>query len=362
MSHVKNKYENRGLSGLANLGNTCFINSCLQILSHTYELHDLFDNAENNIGNKINKVVDSVVLLEWNKLRELMWSKNCIVAPHAFIRAVRIVANKKNAVLFTDFRQNDAAEFMLFLIDCFHNGLKRDVDMTIRGVAHNDKDRLAKACYGMMKNMYTKEYSEIVKLFYGIMVSELRTCETGKVTGVNPEPYFMIDLPIPESASTASTAGTSSTTSNITIYDCFDEYIKPELLTGDNGRYNEKTKQKEDTEKRLLFWSMPDILIVDLKRFSHMGEKNKSLVYFDPDDTLDLRKYISGYNSAKYIYELYGVSNHMGEVCGGHYTAFIKNANDAWYHINDTKVSPVVRTQNIVTSSAYCLFYRIVSA
>jgi ubiquitin C-terminal hydrolase len=350
MEIMRKKYVDRGLTGLANLGNTCFINSCLQILSHTYELHELFN--DNNIGNKINKVVDSVVLLEWNKLRELMWSKNCTVAPHSFIRAVRLVAIKKDAVLFTDFRQNDAAEFMLFLIDCFHNGLKRNVDMNIRGNIHNEKDKMAKACYGMMKDMYTKEYSEIVKLFYGIHVSELRSCETSEVLGINPEPYFMVDLPIPDKES-------------ITIQDCFDEYIKPELLVGENGRYNEKTKEKEDTEKRLLFWSMPDILIVDLKRFSHdgqRGKKNNALVYFDPDDTLDLQNYVSGYNSNKYRYELYGVANHMGEVCGGHYTAFIKNANNSWYHINDTRVSPITRSQNVVTSKAYCLFYRIISS
>jgi ubiquitin C-terminal hydrolase len=58
-----------------------------------------------------------------------------------------------------------------------------------------------------------------------------------------------------------------------------------------------------------------------------------------------------------YKYELYGVCNHSGSTMGGHYTAYVKNANGKWYHFNDTSVTEVSET-SIVTPKAYVLFYR----
>ena len=58
------------------------------------------------------------------------------------------------------------------------------------------------------------------------------------------------------------------------------------------------------------------------------------------------------------MYDLYGVSNHSGGVLGGHYTSYVKNANGIWYHFNDTDVSEVHLTDSIVSTKAYCLFYR----
>jgi ubiquitin C-terminal hydrolase len=98
-------------------------------------------------------------------------------------------------------------------------------------------------------------------------------------------------------------------------------------------------------------------LVIDLKRFNSRGQKNQILVTF-PLETLDLSEYVIGYKKDSYKYELYGVCNHSGGVMGGHYTAYVKNANGKWYHFNDTSVSEVGLVDSIISPKAYVLFYR----
>jgi ubiquitin carboxyl-terminal hydrolase 8 len=336
-------YKNKGLTGLANLGNTCFVNSCIQVLSHTYELNDFLNSG--NYKKKLKNKHESVLLIEWDSLRKLMWSDNCTISPGKFIKTIQRIAHVKHAELFTGYAQNDLPEFLLFLIDCFHTSLSREVNMSINGSAANETDKMAVQCFEMIKKMYAKEYSEIWNLFYGIHVSQIISLETGEVLSSSPEPYFIINLSIPENNKSPS------------LIDCFDLYVNGETLEGENAWYNDNTKLKQNVQKKLIYWSMPNVLVIDIKRFNYRNQKNQILITI-PLENLDLSSYVIGYKKDSYIYDLYGICNHSGGVHGGHYTAFIKNANGKWYHFNDTFVTEVTNLHDLITPKAYCLFYR----
>ena len=334
------KYKDKGLSGLTNLGNTCFLNSTMQVLSHTYELNKFLEMKTYN--KLLNKKYDSILLLEWDSLRELLWKENCIVSPVKFVSVVQKLAKIKGQELFTGFNQNDLPEFLIFVIDCFHNALSREVNMTIQGDVKDNKDNIAVKCFERIKQMYEKDYSEIWNMFYGIHVSQLENTATNEIVSITPEPYFIINLPIPENNKEPS------------LIDCFNLYVEGELL---DGVKSEKTGEKYAAKKTLMFWSFPNILVIDIKRFNSNNRKNQVFIDF-PLENLDLSKYVIGYNNESYVYDLYAVCNHSGSSLGGHYTSFVKNANGKWYHYNDTSVSEVSLTQQIKSPKAYCFFYR----
>ena len=117
--------------------------------------------------------------------------------------------------------------------------------------------------------------------------------------------------------------------------------------------YNET---KEDVTKKIVFWDLPKILIIDLKRWNENGNRNNKLVKADIND-VDLSKYVIGYNKLDNVYDLYGICNHSGGSMGGHYTAYIKNANNKWYEFNDTMVNEI-NEDKLISEKSYCFFYR----
>jgi len=335
--------------GLANLGNTCFLNSALQCLIHTSELNTFLNAA--TYKSRLTNTPDASILTEYDELRKIMTARDDgTMRPGKFVTVVHQVAKYKDKDIFTGFAQNDLPEFILFMIDCFNTAIKRRVVMSIDGTATNDKDKLAISCYTVMKKMYEKEYSEMLGIFFGIHTSIVNASTSDhKLLSTSPEPFFILSLPIPLNKATPS------------IYDCIDLYTCDELLNGENQYIiNDTTKEKVDATKRILFWSLPKVLIIDIKRFiakENRLSKYNDIISFSPIDHLDLSKYVVGYNPHLYKYELYGVCNHMGGLTGGHYTAYVKKSDNTWWNFNDSHVSQL-READVCSPSAYCLFYK----
>jgi len=361
------EYNDKGITGVANLGNTCFINACIQCLSHTYELNDFLSKGDGEYKKHLNNKPESVLLVEWDDLRKLMWSQNCVISPGRFINTIQRVAKITNRDLFTGWSQNDLPEFLLFLFDSFHSALTREVIMDIKGNIKTKKDEMGKACYEMMKTQYTKDYSEFLNIFFGIHVSVLTPAsqnssqynsEDVNYLSLRPEPYMLIHIPIPSKEE----VNIRNTDKNVTLFDCFNKQCECELLEGDNAWFNEKENKKQNVNKRLLFWSLPNIMIIDIKRFitSMNGRTKKNQQFIDiPINNVDFSKYVEGYAKETYIYDLYAICNHHGQIDGGHYSATIRTSNGKWYNFNDTQVTEILVNDNIISGNTpYCLFYR----
>ena len=340
------KYHKKGMVGLENLGATCFLNACMQVLNNTYELNAIIDGDNFSKCIKTN-LPDSNILTEWIDLKTVMWSGNGVVAPRRFVHNVQQIARVKQKELFTGFVQNDMPEFLQFFLECVHNSISRKVSMNINGTPVNDLDRRAIQCYNMLKETYSNEYSEIMDMYYGIYMSEIISKKTGECCSMKPESYFILDLPIHHNQHLAKT-----------LYDCFNMFTHSESLEGENAWLNEKTGQKEDVNKQISFWNFPKIIVITLNRFSIDGTRKLTIPIDFPLDDLDLSSYVHGYNPFSYKYDLFGICNHIGGVSGGHYTAFVRNSENRWLHYNDRNVEIVENPANVITPLAYCLFYR----
>uniref|UniRef100_A0A8C3XUS7 ubiquitinyl hydrolase 1 n=1 Tax=Chelydra serpentina TaxID=8475 RepID=A0A8C3XUS7_CHESE len=112
-------------------------------------------------------------------------------------------------------------------------------------------------------------------------------------------------------------------------------------------------KQLQQGSITLSLWTLPDVLIIHLKRFRQVRKRMKlqNMVKF-PLTGLDMTPHVD------YVYDLYAVCNHHGTMQGGHYTAYCKNSVDGlWYCFDDTDVQQLAENE-VCKQTAYILFYQ----
>ena len=400
--------------GLYNLGNTCFLNSALQCLSHVapltlFFLHDLQTIQINLPANSDNIYRYGKVTDAYLEFLQNIWNGECKrFTPDRIRNAIGDLAPQ-----FATYRQQDAQEFLVFLLNSIHNELKNytNTDRTIiaelffntiqstttcNKCEANPKITSNVICFLPISLVQNKRSFEIhfipVEGDYSVcsiavssngsvqdlidnFVKEkvlsfhrLRICRWDNMS----EKYEMTTLlrEILEDKITIVDEGfdskradysrTSHVTDNLTLYDCICQFVTPETIEkfwlckeGCHGKY---------AVKLMKFNSLAPVLIVQLKRFTdENGVMRKISTYVDfTTDGLNMSEFCVGTSRrhSNVIYDLIAVSNHMGSVYGGHYTAYARQSVDKpWFLFDDDRATRLDDQDRVVTSNAYLLIY-----
>jgi hypothetical protein len=147
----------------------------------------------------------------------------------------------------------------------------------------------------------------------------------------------------------------------MTLDDCLKLFTTTERLGTNDLWYCPECKEHRRAWKKFDLWSLPEILVIHLKRFQfNRNFRTKLTVDVDfPLQGLSLDPYVINPDAKGQVYDLCGVSNHMGGLGGGHYTAFCWNIHASqWFGFNDSMVTPVRNPEGVKTNTAYLLFYR----
>nr|XP_045756049.1 ubiquitin carboxyl-terminal hydrolase 8 isoform X4 [Mirounga angustirostris] len=331
------------LTGLRNLGNTCYMNSILQCLCNAPHLADYFNrncyqddiNRSNLLGHK------GEVAEEFGIIMKALWTGQYrYISPKDF----KITIGKINDQ-FAGYSQQDSQELLLFLMDGLHEDLNKADNRKRHKEENNDHlDDFKAAEHAWQKHKQLNE-SIIVALFQGQFKSTVQ-CLTCHKKSRTFEAFMYLSLPL-------------ASTSKCTLQDCLRLFSKEEKLTDNNRFYCSHCRTRRDSLKKIEIWKLPPVLLVHLKRFSYDGrwkQKLQTSVDF-PLENLDLAQYVIGPKNNLKKYNLFSVSNHYGGLDGGHYTAYCKNAaRQRWFKFDDHEVSDI-SVSSVKSSAAYILFY-----
>ncbi|KAI3707641.1 hypothetical protein L6452_26268 [Arctium lappa] len=307
-------------AGLANLGNTCFLNAVLQCFTHTVLLVQGLYSYTHATPCDCNDVRLCLFCALWEHIDLSLLSTRKIVFPMKFVDNLGYFSSS-----FRRYQQEDAHEFL----QCF-------------------LDRLESSCNFLKPKdvpFYSTNDNLVKQVFGGRVVSKLRCCNCNHCSDTY-EPSVDLSLEI-EDANNLSTA--------------LESFTKVEHLEDEEMKFTcENCNQKVSVEKQLMLDQIPLVCALHLKRFKNDGcyvEKIDKHVEFPLE--LDLQPYtcVRQASNVDLKFDLYAVVVHatFTSTCG-HYYCYIRSAPDTWYKFDDSKVTKVSEG-HVLSEEAYILFY-----
>lgn len=342
--------------GLRNLGNTCFMNAVLQSLSNIQEfcgyikqlpsLEDkILKTKKNHISRKTRDSGDDVLLVEeLRKTLVALWQgTKGAISPEALFQVIWKVVPR-----FRGYQQQDAHEFMRYLLDRLHVEL-----LQLLPYPATDSPYIGPKCKSTI----------VTAIFGGLLQSEVH-CLVCRVESKKHDPFLDLSLDIPTQFSSRTTKPKEGERLCM-LSDCLSSFTDIEELEETELYMCHSCKKKQRSTKKFWIRRLPNVLCLHLKRFRWSmfhRQKVETFVEF-PTQGLDMNTYIlnnlhetrrsfCGSN----LYDLAAVIVHHGSGAGsGHYTAYATHEGQ-WFHFNDSTVT-LCDVNTVQRCKAYILFY-----
>jgi ubiquitin carboxyl-terminal hydrolase 36/42 len=330
------------MSGLLNLGNTCFLNAVLQGFLLCPPLEAAVDAPRMRPESKKGALVSALRhFFSDMKTGESMYRPVGMVS--ALVNTVRTCGDD----WYEPRQQADAAECIQYILDGVHDAVYRQVRITVHGEASTTEQTSQMRALQSWSQFFAKEYSPIVQHFYGQYQIRIE-CQTCKNVSERYEPWLMLKAPIP---------GGDKVGSDVPTFEaCLNAAFAPETIP-DYACDHCKSKQPAAMTTRIS--KLPNILLFTFKRFTNAGKKIRGQVDWDLN-ALSLRPWMAFSRcpfSDKPVtgkFRTFAVIEHLGSGRGGHYVMYARDGA-AWRLCDDESVQPVAEDR-VISADSYVIF------
>jgi ubiquitin C-terminal hydrolase len=334
--------------GLANLGNTCFLNVVLQALRYSPPIATTFlSDKKFHVREDSNR---KEILSAFKTLMEDFWTIDAppgarpSLIPRGFFHSLHTVLRETGDYWYRPGQQCDAAEALQYILDSLHDAMHRRVRMEISGSPSSAEHESQVKAIKSWTDFFGKEYSPIVANFNGQIQNRVVCSECSNVSE-RYEPWLMIKAPIPGADVVGGPAPTMSA--------CLGSAFEPEKI---DDYACDKCKKRVTATKTERISRLPPVTIVSIKRFTNSGHKVRGLIPWDLD-ALDFSPW-RAFDRDPFtdtrdpsVYSTFAVIEHHGSLNGGHYRMFARDGAD-WVCYDDSSVY-VVPPDAVITADSY---------